>query len=73
MEHLSRGLHRINLLCQSAAAAKLRILVDAEYTYLNPGISVVALAMMRLYNGADNPRPLVGNTYQCYLRVCART
>ncbi len=47
----------------------MRVLVDAEYTYLNPGISAVALALMRLYNAKDNSRPLVANTYQCYLRV----
>ena len=37
-----------------------------EYTYMNDGISAVALAMMCHYN---QNKAVVGNTYQCYLKV----
>lgn len=42
------------------------ILVDAEYTYLNPCLNLLALAMMLHCNGSE---PLVTNTYQNYLKV----
>lgn len=45
---------------------KLMILVDAEYTYLNPCLNLLALAMMLHCNGSE---PLVTNTYQNYLKV----
>ncbi len=51
---------------QFAKDQGLKILVDAEYTYMNPGISAVALAMMVNYNTSS---AVVGNTYQCYLKV----
>ena len=44
-----------------------RLLVDAEYTYMNPGLSAVALAMARAANAKG---AIVSNTYQCYLKVC---
>ena len=43
---------------------ELRLLVDGEYTYMNPGISALALGMMMAFN---KEQPVVWNTYQCYL------
>ena len=65
-EQLRRGLKRIKELIQSAKDKGLKILVDAEYTYMNSGISAVALTMMVVFN---KDAPIVGNTYQCYLKV----
>ena len=45
---------------------KIRLLVDGEYTYMNPGISAVALSMMAAFNRKN---AVVCNTYQCYLKV----
>ncbi len=56
----------MNYCFQFARDQGLKILVDAEYTYMNPGISAVALAMMVNFNTSS---PVVGNTYQCYLKV----
>ena len=69
--HLSRGLSRLSRLCLECRFGGLRILVDAEYTYLNPGISAVTLAMMSRFNRGRTA--LVGNTYQCYLTVVGLT
>jgi hypothetical protein len=63
---LGRGIKRISELIQFAQDKGLKILVDAEYTYMNPGISAVALAMMVAFNKRS---AVVGNTYQCYLKV----
>ena len=51
---------------------KIRLLVDGEYTYMNPGISAVTLSMMLAFN---QKKAVVCNTYQCYLKVimCGRS
>ncbi|XP_064619268.1 hydroxyproline dehydrogenase-like [Lineus longissimus] len=59
------GLIRLREIGQLSEELKVRVLVDAEYTYMNPAISLVALAMMLNYNQES---PLVWNTYQCYLK-----
>lgn len=63
---LSRGLDRISEIGDFALKNNLKILVDGEYTYMNPGISAIALGMMMKYNKL---KPVVANTYQCYLKV----
>lgn len=63
---LRRGVRRLRSLGLAASEAGLVLLCDAEYTYLNPGISALTLAMMVAFN---KEKPLVGNTYQCYLKV----
>ena len=45
---------------------KVITMVDAEYTYLNPCLNLLTLAMMLLNNGS---KPLVSYTYQNYLKV----
>ncbi|CAM5072130.1 unnamed protein product, partial [Eretmochelys imbricata] len=43
------------------------VLVDAEYTYVNPALTLVTLALMGRWN---RTQPWVWNTYQCYLQDC---
>uniref|UniRef100_A0A8C0HD31 Proline dehydrogenase n=1 Tax=Chelonoidis abingdonii TaxID=106734 RepID=A0A8C0HD31_CHEAB len=52
---------------QRAVEAGVRVLVDAEYTYVNPALTLVTLALMGRWNRA---KPWVWNTYQCYLQDC---
>lgn len=68
-EQLGRGIQRLKEFGDLGQSLGLRLLVDAEYTYMNPGISVMALGMMRVYNVRG--QAVVGNTYQCYLKVMA--
>ena len=63
---LEKGLERLKTVGQTAVNKQLRLLVDGEYTYLNNAISIAAMAMAGAFNGQ---RPVVWNTYQCYLRV----
>ncbi|XP_041038473.1 hydroxyproline dehydrogenase, partial [Carcharodon carcharias] len=43
----------------------VQLLVDAEYTYLNPALSWVTMALMMRFNQSE---PAIWNTYQCYLK-----
>ncbi len=61
---------RIRELGDYAKANEMKLLVDGEYTYMNPGISAIALALMMHYN---KELPVVANTYQCYLKVIYHT
>lgn len=45
---------------------KVRVLVDAEYTYMNPALSLITMAMMKKFN---KDGAWIWNTYQCYLKV----
>lgn len=63
---LERGLERLKLIGTAAVQLNLRLLVDGEFTYLNRAISTAALAMAGAFNGSG--RPVVWNTYQCYLK-----
>ncbi|XP_013420751.1 hydroxyproline dehydrogenase isoform X2 [Lingula anatina] len=60
-----RGLERLREAGEFAQRKGVYILVDAEYTHMNPGISLAALAMMLNFN---KDIPLIWNTYQCYLK-----
>lgn len=40
--------------------------MDAEYTYVNPALSLVTMAMMKKFN---KDSAWIWNTYQCYLKV----
>ncbi|XP_061564449.1 hydroxyproline dehydrogenase isoform X2 [Cololabis saira] len=62
--HLLCGLRRLNKVA-TASEKKVRLLVDAEYTYMNPGLSLVTMAMMKKFN---KDGVWIWNTYQCYLK-----
>ena len=63
---LERGLDRLKRIGKAASDHELRLLVDGEFTYLNRAISIAALSMAGAFNSG---RPVVWNTYQCYLKV----
>ncbi|XP_033748163.1 hydroxyproline dehydrogenase-like [Pecten maximus] len=62
---LNRGLSRIKQFCEAAVSNGVIVMVDAEYTYLNPALNLLTLAMMLVCNGQ---KTLVFYTYQNYLK-----
>ncbi|XP_060928280.1 proline dehydrogenase 1, mitochondrial [Limanda limanda] len=64
-EQMKRMLQRMDILAKHALENGVRLMVDAEQTYLQPAISRVTLEMQRIYN---RDKPVIFNTYQCYLK-----
>ncbi|XP_043086872.1 hydroxyproline dehydrogenase isoform X2 [Puntigrus tetrazona] len=62
--HLLLGLQRLHRIGE-ASVDKVRVLVDAEYTYMNPALSLITAAMMKKFNRHS---AWIWNTYQCYLK-----
>ncbi|KFM71178.1 putative proline dehydrogenase 2, partial [Stegodyphus mimosarum] len=62
---LSKALERFKRICLAAQRKAVKVLVDAEYTYLNPGLSALTLAAVAAFNRDSS---IVWNTYQCYLK-----
>ena len=56
---------RANRLAKYAADKGVKLLIDAEQTYLQTAIDHMALSLMLRYN---KEQPVVFNTYQCYLK-----
>lgn len=54
---------------QHARAQRVRLLVDAEYTSLNPALSLLVAALAERWNRPGEGGPWVWNTYQAYLKV----
>ncbi|KAF4713215.1 hypothetical protein FOZ62_003154 [Perkinsus olseni] len=59
---------RVDAVCKAAFDSGVKILIDAEWTAIQPAIDKVAASMMRKYNRDDRKGPIVYNTYQTYLK-----
>ncbi|XP_059855412.1 hydroxyproline dehydrogenase isoform X3 [Delphinus delphis] len=66
--HLQASLSRLHRVVQHARAQHVRLLVDAEYTSLNPALSLLVAALATRWNGPREGGPWVWNTYQAYLK-----
>ena len=51
---------------QLSASSEVRLVIDAEYTYMNPALRLFSVALMLIHNKYT---PLVAYTYQNYLKV----
>ncbi|GAB5582152.1 hydroxyproline dehydrogenase [Prionailurus iriomotensis] len=66
--HLQASLGRLHRVVQHARAQHVRLLVDAEYTFLNPALSLLVDALAMRWNSPGEGGPWVWNTYQAYLQ-----
>lgn len=64
-KQMQRILQRMDVLAKHAVESRVRLMVDAEQTYLQPAISRFAVEMQKIYN---REKPVIFNTYQCYLK-----
>jgi proline dehydrogenase len=67
LEMMENFLRRVDEVCQLAAEKKVRVMIDAEWTAIQPAIDSVVVEMQRKYNTVMNGHPVVFHTYQTYL------
>ena len=60
---------RLHTLAEVAAQCGTKLLIDAEHTKYQPAIDSLVLELQQKFNAKDKTdRPVVFNTYQCYLK-----
>ncbi|KAL1791546.1 putative proline dehydrogenase 2 isoform X2, partial [Sigmodon hispidus] len=67
-QHLQASLSRLHRVAQHARARHVRLLVDAEYTFINLALSLFVAALAIRWNRPEEGGPWVWNTYQAYLK-----
>ncbi|TDH74439.1 hypothetical protein CCR75_006351 [Bremia lactucae] len=66
---LRNMIKRLESLANEAAQRGVKLMVDAEQTYMQPAIDHLALNLQRKYN--RNGRDVIYNTFQCYLKLAS--
>jgi proline dehydrogenase len=69
-EQMRNMLHRIDYIVRYAEERNVRVMIDAEQSYLQAAINRLTMEMMRKYN---TEKACVFNTYQCYLKDALTT
>ncbi len=66
---MKRMRERLHTLATDAAQNGTRLLIDAEHQKYQPAIDALVLELQKKFNAKDKTdRPIVFNTYQCYLK-----
>jgi proline dehydrogenase len=65
IKQMSQMMARLETLAAAASVAKVKLMIDAEQTYMQPAIDHVVLNLQRRYN--TNGQDTIYNTFQCYL------
>ncbi|XP_020023887.2 hydroxyproline dehydrogenase [Castor canadensis] len=67
-QHLQASLSRLHRVAQHARNQQVRLLVDAEYTFINPALFLLVAALAQHWNSPAEGGPWVWTTYQAYLK-----
>lgn len=65
-QQLRAMINRLEMLAAEAVKHKVKLMIDAEQTYMQPGIDHLVLNLQRKYN--KNGQDWIYNTFQCYLK-----
>jgi proline dehydrogenase len=66
---MRRMSERLHILAEEAAICGTKLLIDAEHTKYQPAIDNLVLELKQKYNAKiRTSRPVIFNTYQCYLK-----
>jgi len=69
IELLDNMTRRVEAVAEEAANCGVRLLIDAEQSYMQPGIDNLTVNLQQKYNCRETQeRPIIFNTYQCYLK-----
>ncbi|OQR93048.1 proline oxidase [Thraustotheca clavata] len=66
IKQVSQMMARLETLASEASVKKVKLMIDAEQTYMQPAIDHITLNLQRRYN--TNGRDTIFNTFQCYLK-----
>lgn len=64
-KQLRNMISRLERLAERSARQRVRLMIDAEQTYLQPAIDHLVLNLQRKYNSTES---VIFNTFQCYLK-----
>jgi proline dehydrogenase len=67
VEQMKNLFRRCDEIGQLAASLKVRVMIDAEWTAIQPAIDSVVLEMQRKFNLPSADHPVIFGTYQTYL------
>lgn len=69
---MQRTSERLHTLAQESADCGTKLLIDAEHLKYQPAIDSLVLELQRKFNDkSKTDRPVIFNTYQCYLKDAA--
>lgn len=66
-KQLLNMIHRLEALATEAATRGVKLMVDAEQTYMQPAIDHLVLNLQRQHN--KDGKDVIYNTFQCYLKM----
>lgn len=65
--HTLRG--RANTIAKEAADLNVSLLIDAEQSWFQPAIDVIAVGLQQTYNNVETTtKPIIFSTHQCYMK-----
>ncbi|KAF4654883.1 hypothetical protein FOL47_009705, partial [Perkinsus chesapeaki] len=68
LAHAQRFTDRVDRICYRGSDMSVRVIIEAEWTAIQPFFDFLAMEMMKKYNNLSKKVPTVYKTYQAYLQ-----